>query len=419
MRIEQLDIRQLPGLDDPFSLRPGPGVTLVVGPNASGKSSLARAVRDLLWPERHDGGVRWLRAMLQGGRRRADRHLRRRPAGLDPRRRAVPAPTLPAAHLADCYRLVAADLLGDGRAFDRGLAAAIRTEMTGGYDLDGLAAALPSPSARAAGDLVRSRQAAREETAKVERAQADLAARREGLAELEARIAAAEAAGLQLAALEAARELRTATTALGEAEAALAAFPPVMEAVRPDDLQTFTHLREAVATRRGRTAELEADSADLERRLTDLAVAADLDGEALLVRLATLAEACRKSAHAADLAGERRATLEQSLRAATAAAESDTLADLHRETGNLDANAQALGTELGDAEAADPGSRLRPMVLLAGGAVLAVLAALPMLPSTAVRLAAAAGGDRAVRPGRVRSLGLVPGATPSPTSTHA
>ena len=303
----------------------------------------------------------------------------------------MPAPTLPAAHLADCYRLVAADLLGDGRAFDRGLAAAIRTEMTGGYDLDGLAAALPSPSARAAGDLVRSRQAAREETAKVERAQADLAARREGLAELETRIAAAEAAGLQLAALEAARELRTATTALGEAEAALAAFPPVMEAVRPDDLQTFTHLREAVATRRGRTAELEADSADLERRLTDLAVAADLDGEPLLVRLTTLAEACRKSAHAADLAGERRATLEQSLRAATAATESDTLTDLHREAADLDATAQALDAELGDAEAAAPGSRLRPLVLLAGGAVLAVLAALPMLPSTAVRLAAAAG----------------------------
>ncbi len=39
MRLHQLDIRRLPGLDDPFSLQPGPGVNLVVGPNASGKSS--------------------------------------------------------------------------------------------------------------------------------------------------------------------------------------------------------------------------------------------------------------------------------------------------------------------------------------------------------------------------------------------
>ena len=392
MRIEQLDIRQLPGLDDPFSLRPGPGVTLVVGPNASGKSSLARAVRDLLWPARHDGGVRWLRAMLKMGDDALTVTCDGGPPVWTRGGAPVPAPSLPAAHLADCYRLVAADLLGEGRAFDSGLATAIRTEMTGGYDLDDLAAKLPLPSARAAGDLVRSLQAAREETANVERAQADLAARREGLAELEGKIAAAEAAGLQLAALEAERELRTATRALGEAEAALAAFPRVMDAVRPDDLQTFNHLRETVATRRSRVTGLEADSAELERRLTGLAVAADLDGEALLLRLTALAEACRRSAHAADLAGERRATLEHSLRAGTAAAESDTLTGLHRETAGLDATAQALGTGLGDTEAAAPGSRLRPLVLLAGGAALTVLTALPMLPSTAVRLAAAFGG---------------------------
>ncbi len=391
MRIRQLDIRQLPGLDDPFSLQPGPGVTLVVGPNASGKSSVARAVRDLLWPERHDGGVRWLRAVLHHG----DNELTVTCDGGPPvwTRGGQPAsaPPLPAAHLADCYRLVAADLLGDGRSFDRGLAAAIRTEMTGGYDLDGLAAALPLPSARAAGDLQRSLQAAREETAKVERAQAELAGRREGLAELEAKITAAATAGLRLAALEAARELRTAAAVLAAAEAARAAFPPVMTAVRPDDLQTFTQLRDAAAARHGRRAELGTELAELERRLADLALAADLDGEALLARLTTLAEACRSSAHAADLAGERRATLEQSLRAATAAADGDTLAALHGTTGGLDANLAAYGAVLGDAEATAPGSRLRPAVLLIVGAALVVLTALPVLPSTAVRVAAAAG----------------------------
>ena len=125
MILTHLDIRRLPGIDRPFALQPRPGVNLIVGPNASGKSSTARAVRDLLWPARHDGGVRWLRAVFRDGDDEltvtCDGPLPAWSRGGAP----VPPPALPPAHLADCYRLTATDLLGAANALDRDLAAAI------------------------------------------------------------------------------------------------------------------------------------------------------------------------------------------------------------------------------------------------------------------------------------------------------
>ena len=51
MRLDRLRVEGVPGLPEPFVLVPAPGVNILLGPNASGKSSVARAVRGLLWPE--------------------------------------------------------------------------------------------------------------------------------------------------------------------------------------------------------------------------------------------------------------------------------------------------------------------------------------------------------------------------------
>src|SRR5690606_11470589 len=59
MRLVSLRVEQLPGLTQPLYLQDiTAGVTVVVGPNASGKSSLVRALMAVLYPREHKGVLR-------------------------------------------------------------------------------------------------------------------------------------------------------------------------------------------------------------------------------------------------------------------------------------------------------------------------------------------------------------------------
>ncbi len=50
LTLTQLYLDRLPGIDQAFSVLAEPGVNLVIGSNEAGKSSMARAVFELLWP---------------------------------------------------------------------------------------------------------------------------------------------------------------------------------------------------------------------------------------------------------------------------------------------------------------------------------------------------------------------------------
>ena len=51
LHLKQLSLTQMPGIAPPFTIDAEAGVNLILGPNESGKSSIARAVRLLLWPQ--------------------------------------------------------------------------------------------------------------------------------------------------------------------------------------------------------------------------------------------------------------------------------------------------------------------------------------------------------------------------------
>ena len=138
MRLSELRVRRLPGIDTPFTLTAAPGINLIVGPNGSGKSSLCRAVRALLWPRRESftplgldsswevRGETW-QASRQG---QSDVLWQRGGAEAN-------APTVPGEQLAGAYRLEIVDLLKTAPgATDRELAEEIRTRMAGGYNLE-------------------------------------------------------------------------------------------------------------------------------------------------------------------------------------------------------------------------------------------------------------------------------------------
>jgi len=54
MRLQRLTLRRLPGIHREFELTDlSPRLNVIVGPNASGKTSICQAVRRLLWPLKH------------------------------------------------------------------------------------------------------------------------------------------------------------------------------------------------------------------------------------------------------------------------------------------------------------------------------------------------------------------------------
>ena len=68
MHLRRLAIRSLPGIEPGFTFEPpDAGIIVVTGPNAIGKSSLARALKYLLAPHGSDPPALSLEADFEGG----------------------------------------------------------------------------------------------------------------------------------------------------------------------------------------------------------------------------------------------------------------------------------------------------------------------------------------------------------------
>ncbi|MCZ6463394.1 MAG: hypothetical protein O7A09_03565 [Proteobacteria bacterium] len=275
MRLQLIEIRRLPGIDEPLRVEGlAPGVNVVLGPNASGKSSLWRAVRATLWPDAErvadpdvvslwdEDGVP-LRAELRDG-------VRWQRDGVDCQR-----PTLPDDHLAHCYSLGMLDLLAVDGEGDRELADRIRVQMAGGYDLRAAARSFARPARHGQ----RERQAlaaADEELHRLERERRDLGRDADALAELRADRERAEDARGEAERLQLAVE-RARTHAEREAlRAKLATFPPELARLRGDELERLDPIAEDLGrlARESEALELRAASALRARE----ACACGLDG---------------------------------------------------------------------------------------------------------------------------------------------
>ena len=143
MKLKRLAINRLPGISQPFEIEAaGAGFNIIFGPNGVGKSSLCRAVEGLYWDDRGssqrtsvsgefelDGEAWW--AEREGSRVRWQR------GGED----SVP-PNLPASHNHRCFLLRLRDLIDPSPDGTQDIASEIRRQMSGGFDLDQIAADL-------------------------------------------------------------------------------------------------------------------------------------------------------------------------------------------------------------------------------------------------------------------------------------
>ena len=211
MKLRKLHVRRMPGIDDGFTVDCfSDGVTLIVGPNATGKSTMCRAYGAALWPttendptievqaELRDGSERWIV-------RRESSRTRWQHDGEESE-----PPPLPGANAAHCFTLGFRDLIADRDPTDETVAHEIRRQMAGGFDVPQVRAqefGLGQRHGLVEDAALRERL---REVGRIKAEQSDLAQREERLRDLEEELGQAQAAAARLESLKTAAALRRA-----------------------------------------------------------------------------------------------------------------------------------------------------------------------------------------------------------------
>ena len=305
MRLRRLAIRTLPGIEPGFTLEPpSDGINLVVGPNASGKSSLVRALRYLLGADKRDPTALSLEAEFEDGACRWQ--VVRNGSQIAWRRDGATAtrPALPGAEQIGLYRLSVESLLDHEDDRDRKLAARLRRELLGNCDLDALRAeAAPRTAARFGGSEARALAEKQHDLRQVRRDYTILQQQEAELPDLKRRIDTAAEAAEQRQHLARALKLVDAIAARKAREEALRPYPREMDRLRGDEAQRLdqqeqaaTELRETLRTRQ---TEQDAASAEVARTGLQDAAPAEEALQAVHGKLRTLGDlaADRKNAH--------------------------------------------------------------------------------------------------------------------------
>ena len=246
MKIQKLSIRRMPGFEKGgFDLPElGQGLNLIIGPNASGKTTTCRAIRGLLWPETlakcspvslvgqwvEDGQV--IQLELEGTERSCQRD-------------GVPGepPMLPGTHLASCFTITVDDLFTDTDT-DRDLAGNVAREMAGGYDLGAIRKLDLLKLPRAHGKTESANlQKARQEVKAIQTDQEKLRSRENELAGLQEQEREAKNAQARRARIDNVIELIDLRDKIGQAEKTLDAFPENMDRLRGDEADSLKEIR--------------------------------------------------------------------------------------------------------------------------------------------------------------------------------
>ena len=265
MRLKRLTIGALPGIEPGFTFEPpGPGVNIVTGPNAIGKSSLARALGYLLCAHKSDPQDLSLEAEFENGK--TAWRVRRNGSQVTWYRDGNPAPppALPATGLEGLYRLSVEHLLA-GDDSDRDLARELRNRLRGGFDLDAPRARL---SPRFALGDEKTLRAAEKGLRQAEQAYDALERDMEGLPRLDESIKAAEEAENRRTRLQHGLDLHDAMETRNACARALEVFPAGMDKLRgnePDRLQNLEEKQD------GLKQKLQEQERRLERAETRLA----------------------------------------------------------------------------------------------------------------------------------------------------
>jgi len=298
-----LTVERLPGVEAPFTVGDlAENVTVVVGPNASGKSSMIRALRALWHPNLYahqqvDVKAEFLEASSEGAG--VTWRAERRGPTITWERGGVPveAPPTPPEHLLNSY-LVALETLMQSGPTDAAISAGLRREMTGGYDLTAARQAVAlklSGQRRAAAEFGKARRSLEG----LERAHRGLHERQQRRSELEAERAAAAELAAGLPKYERAVQLRSQLADLTEAQARLAGMPGALADLTGREGEELARLRDDHAAADERREQAHRRAAAARAALADTGLAGtELDqasAQALLAAADDLSELVNKA----------------------------------------------------------------------------------------------------------------------------
>jgi len=275
MRLDRLKITHLPGIQEGFTLEAmEPGINVVTGPNASGKSSLVRALRYLVdEASESSGGALTLEAGLASGEDtwtviRSGTQVVWQRAG-----RTVERPPMPRSSFLHCYWLSMDDLLVQGET-ERAILDRLRRELSGGFDLDAVRNRPPfDVGPRHGQNQERNFQQKDGRLREVSQQYQALDRERQRLPGLEEAICEADAAAIRATKTERARDWLQARRERLEAKARLELFPERMGRLmgnEADRLQEYEARRERLQEER-KSAERDRTTAQAALQETGLA----------------------------------------------------------------------------------------------------------------------------------------------------
>ncbi len=134
LELLELELVHAPGFSEAFKVQTeGASHVVIVGPNESGKSSLAAALFSVLWPAQESNPNLEITARFRLGERTLRARHRSGQTSWSDDGLVVQAPPLPADEIARCFRISVDERRGEG-ADTATLAAVIVRALAGGYD---------------------------------------------------------------------------------------------------------------------------------------------------------------------------------------------------------------------------------------------------------------------------------------------
>jgi exonuclease SbcC len=274
VKLRRIRISRLPGIDDPFTVDGfSDGITLIVGPNGIGKSSLCRAMRQLIWPKESSRQFTSASALFEDERGQwtvqADSQLPRwQLDGVD-----TEPPPAPAPHLDQCFFLRLPDLIESTQNAGNDVASEIRRQMAGGFDLSAVGSQFSSKIGNRPGRSERGKfhdVQTKINTAKLK--QEDLSRQQSRLNALAQEIEAVDSAQRRLPHVEAAIGLNAHKDDLAAIEETLESMPSVLEGLsgkESEDVELIDSQLEDKASHQ-RTAERDLNQANTDTEATGL-----------------------------------------------------------------------------------------------------------------------------------------------------